>query len=381
MVASAVSRANCEKTIHSPVVSRRILMTADPVGGVWTYALELAHGLSGYGVEVGLATMGRSLSPEQRCEVRNIRNITLYESTFRLEWMEDPWEDVERSGEWLLGLEKEFRPDLVHLNGYMHATLPWKCPCLVVAHSCVLSWWDAVRKDELPANFAQYRERVALGLAAADLIVAPTQAMLGSLETFYLPLRNSRVINNSRSSSIFIPGKKSDLIFSVGRLWDAAKNIGAVAKSACSLTWPVCVAGEEKHPEGGAVSIRNISRLGYLPPQRLASWFAIASVYAHPARYEPFGLTVLEAAMSRCALVLGDIPSLRELWQDAALFVQPDDNAALTRQLFAFCNDRAYREEMAEKAFNRSRSFTTQRMAGEYLDAYDSLVPGMGNCV
>ncbi len=31
-----------------------------------------------------------------------------------------------------------------------------------------------------------------------------------------------------------------------------------------------------------------------------------------PARYEPFGLSVLEAALSGCALVLGDIPSLRE---------------------------------------------------------------------
>ncbi len=122
-----------------------------------------------------------------------------------------------------------------------------------------------------------------------------------------------------------------------------------------------------------------ISSLGYLSPQRLASWFAIASIYAHPARYEPFGLTVLEAAMSKCALVLGDIPSLRELWQDAALFVPPEDTAALVRQLRVFCNDRAYREEMAEKAFVRSRCFTPQRMAHEYLAAYDSLVPGMGS--
>jgi glycosyltransferase involved in cell wall biosynthesis len=177
---------------------------------------------------------------------------------------------------------------------------------------------------------------------------------------------------------MFTPGKKSEFIFSVGRLWDAAKNIETVKKCACSLAWPVCVAGEEKHPEGGEVDISSISRLGYLPPHKLASWFAIASIYAHPARYEPFGLTVLEAAMSKCALVLGDIPSLRELWQDAAVFVPPEDSEALIRELRAFCNDRAYREEMAEKAFIRSRSYTTQRMAKEYMAAYDSLVPGMG---
>ena len=368
-----------EKPAYSASASRRILMTADPIGGVWTYALELARGLSGYGVQVALATMGQELSAEQRCEVRNIPNIILYESTFRLEWMEDPWEDIEQSGAWLLALEEELRPDLVHLNGYVHASLPWKCPCLVVAHSCILSWWNAVRREQFPTVLNKYKERVTRGLAAADLIAAPTLAMLQDLKTCYLPLRNSVVINNSRSNSMFTPGKKSDFIFSVGRLWDDAKNISAVEKSACSLDWPVCVAGEEKHPEGGEVSIRTISRLGYLAPQKLASWFAVASIYAPPARYEPFGFTVLEAAMSKCALVLGDIPSLRELWQDAALFVPPEDSDALTRELRLFCNDRAYREEMAEKAFIRSRSFTIQKMAKEYMAAYDSLVPGMGN--
>ena len=38
---------------------RRILMTADTIGGVWSYALELAQGLARHGVEVALATMGR----------------------------------------------------------------------------------------------------------------------------------------------------------------------------------------------------------------------------------------------------------------------------------------------------------------------------------
>lgn len=368
-----------KKTGGATPASSRILMTADPIGGVWTYALELARGLAGYGVQVALATMGQELSAEQRYEVWSIPNIELYESTFKLEWMEDPWEDVKQSGEWLLALEEEFRPDVVHLNGYVHASLPWKSPCMVVAHSCILSWWDAVRREQFPKLLNRYREQVAEGLSAADIVAAPTLAMLQNLETFYSPLPNSVVINNSRSSGMFAPGKKSNFIFSVGRLWDAAKNISAVEKCACSLTWPICVAGEEKHPEGGEVNISNISRLGYLPPQKLASWFAIASIYAHPARYEPFGFTVLEAAMSKCALVLGDIPSLRELWQDAALFVPPEDCEALTGKLLEICNDRAYREEMAEKAFIRSRSFTTRKMTKEYMSAYASLVPAMAS--
>jgi len=127
------------------LLPRRVLLTADTVGGVWTYAVDLARGLSARGVEVALATMGAPLSDAQRETAERIPGLLVFESGFRLEWMEDPWRDVERAGDWLLGLEARFGPDLVHLNGYAHAALPWSAPKLVVAHSCVLSWWSAVK--------------------------------------------------------------------------------------------------------------------------------------------------------------------------------------------------------------------------------------------
>src|SRR3954462_14350571 len=96
----------------------RILMTADAVGGVWTYALELSRGLAARGVDVILATMGPRPSSEQRAAVAALGNVTLCESDFRSEWMIDPWADVARAGEWLLKLEREHAPDLIHLNGY-----------------------------------------------------------------------------------------------------------------------------------------------------------------------------------------------------------------------------------------------------------------------
>src|SRR5690625_7216151 len=37
------------------------------------------------------------------------------------------------------------------------------------------------------------------------------------------------------------------------------------------------------------------------------TWLRQASVFVMPSRYEPFGLSVLEAALSGCALILSDI--------------------------------------------------------------------------
>src|SRR3954465_13716018 len=155
------------KTQTSSATPRRILMTVDPIGGVLTYAVELARALEPYGVEIALASMGAHLTPEQYQQVLARKNVRLFESGYRLEWMSDPWDDVDRAGDWLLKIAERFRPDLVHLNGYSHASLSWHAPVLVVAHSCVLSWWHAVKNEEAPAYYDEYRARVSVGLAAA----------------------------------------------------------------------------------------------------------------------------------------------------------------------------------------------------------------------
>src|ERR1044071_7958955 len=79
---------------------RNILMTADTVGGVWTYALELARALQPHGVEVQLALMGPPLTSAQRADADAIPNLSLFKSDYKLEWMPDCWADVKRAGDW-----------------------------------------------------------------------------------------------------------------------------------------------------------------------------------------------------------------------------------------------------------------------------------------
>jgi hypothetical protein len=83
-------------------VPKTVLMTADPIGGVWNYALDLSRELRQLGVDVALATMGKVLSSGQAAEASRLTNVTVFESTFKLEWMDDPWADVDAAGEWLL---------------------------------------------------------------------------------------------------------------------------------------------------------------------------------------------------------------------------------------------------------------------------------------
>lgn len=352
---------------------QRILMTADTLGGVWTYAIELCRALGQENIEIVLATLGAPLTAYQRQEVHSLASVILQTSRYKLEWMDQPWDDVAAAGKWLLGLEATFRPDVVHLNQFSHGALAWQAPCLVVGHSCVLSWWQAVKGESAPDEWQHYRHYVARGLRAADTVVAPSWAMMRELEIHYGPLRGCQVIANGRELNVpFVP--KEAFVLAAGRLWDDAKNIRALATVAPKLPWPVYVAGNREHPNGGTTSLTNLHLLGQLAPSKLAQWYARAAIYALPARYEPFGLTPLEAAGARCALVLGDIPSLRENWEGAATFVPPNDPDALSRALLDLINDPSRCRELADQAESRRRRFTPATMAGAYLTAYGQLM-------
>jgi glycosyltransferase involved in cell wall biosynthesis len=194
----------------------KLLMTGDAVGGVWTYALDLARALAPLGVEVVLATMGPRPSAEQRREANALPKLQLLESDFALEWMPEPWLDVQRAGEWLLELEERFQPDVVQLGGFAHGAVSFRAPTVVVAHSCVLSWWRAVKGEAAPPEWNRYREEVARGLAAADVVVAPTQAMLDSLSEYSIALPRTRVIFNGADASRFAPAAKNRSCFPPG---------------------------------------------------------------------------------------------------------------------------------------------------------------------
>lgn len=152
----------------------RVLMTADTVGAMWTYACEVIAALGRYDVEVTLATMGVAPTPEQRRTIERLPNADLETSTFALEWMPDPWRDVDGAGEWLLELDCAGRYDVIQIAGFAHASLPFSGPVVGIAHGIS----PASNPDE-------YRRRIADGLRSAAAVVAPTHEILRDLVTTY----------------------------------------------------------------------------------------------------------------------------------------------------------------------------------------------------
>ena len=350
--------------------ARRVLLTADTAGGVWTYAMELATALEREGHAVALATLGAEPSPAQRQDAE-LRGLPLRSFRCRLPWMPDPWADVATAGRWLVSLAHEVNADVVHLNEPVFAALQWPAPTLAVAHSCVLSWWEAVLGEPAPATWDRYRAAMRDGLEAADVVVAPSRTMLASVRRHY-GIRHGQAIPNGRDPGALRPEAKDGLVLTATRLWDAAKNVGTLDRAAGGLPWPVYAAGDPVSPDGRAEPFANICLLGHLDRRRLTTWMSRAAIFALPAKYEPFGLSVLEAALAGCALVLGDIPSLREHWDGVAIFVPPEDAALLRLAITSLIEDPQLRHTLAMRARRRALGFSARRMALGYIGAYDA---------
>lgn len=350
-------------------------MTTDTVGGVWTYCMELCRALKPYNVSFHLVTTGAAMQEWQMKEVKQLTNITVHHSTYKLEWMNDPWNDIDDSCEWLLQLEKQIEPDIIHLNSYCYGVLPFNAPKIVVTHSDVLSWFHAVKQEEPPAQWNEYYRRVKAGLHKADLIISPSNAMWQAIKQNYHPAAKHKVIYNCRSREIFSPAHKQETVISLGRIWDEAKNVQLLVDAAAHIQWQVKIAGDAKfEDERCEVMKRNINFLSKLSTEKVSEELSVASIFVLPAKYEPFGLSALEAALSGCALVLGDIPSLREIWNDAALYVNTDNTAALAATINHLIQNKKILSEYSAKTKLHAKQYSTERFASEYFKTYQQII-------
>jgi glycogen synthase len=351
-----------------------ILMTTDTIGGVWTYCMDLCRALQLYDVKIHLATMGARMKNWQKREVEALENVCVYETTFMLEWMHNPWADIRKCGDWLLMLEQKIEPDIVHLNSLAYGALPFKAPVIVVAHSDVYTWFLSVKKQLPPAEWNCYFHCVKKGLQNADVVIAPSQAMMDAIKENYLIAGECRVLYNGRGQHLFRQSRKEYIILSMGRLWDEAKNVKLLTDSASFINAPIKIAGASSFDQCSFPVPENVQFLGRLSTEQIAKQLSTAAIYVLPAKYEPFGLSALEAGLSGCALVLGDIPSLKEIWSDAAIYIDTDDAMGLANTINTLLSDKELLEYYQSKALMRAKLFSSETMCKEYIYLYRQLM-------
>ncbi len=360
----------------------RILLTTDLVGGVWRYTVTLVRELAARGHDCAVAVVGDP-DPERAAELPP--GVELMSRDLRLEWMPGAASDLEVGTEWLSGLARGWKADLVHFNHFAYAIGEYAVPVVVVAHTDVRSWFVDVRGIEAPPEWDQYTELVRRGLRAADAVVAPTAYQSGRLAQHY-GRTAAMVIHNGihmpAPDPASPPASDRPLLLVAARAWDEAKGIAMLDEAVDLLgsdAPTVHLVGPTEGPAGERIRVRNLVPHGEVPGDAMARFYDNAAVYISPSNYEPFGLTPLEAAAHGCTLLLSAIGSFRELWNEAATFFEPQSPADLGVRLMNLLEDPAAMDAQAAEGRARARSlYTAERMTDRYEALYRRLTGATG---
>jgi len=347
----------------------RILMTLDAVGGIWRYSMDLGAALHALGHSLVFAGLGPPPSRAQRQEAEAIG--TLIWGTAPLDWMAQDARALDSVGPWLQALAARHRVDLMHLNLPSQALgTAGSVPRVVVTHSCVATWFDAVAGGPVPPGLEWQADLTRMGLRAADVAVAPSRAhakatakVLGVNGVIAVP-NGSRVPPRPHMQSI-------GQIVSAGRWWDKGKNGAVLDEAAGLMGQSVMMIGACTGPEGQGFVAHHARAVGRLPYDQTQRLIAQARVFISPSRYEPFGLAALEAARASRPLLLADIPVYREIWERAARFFDPMDPEDLAAKADALISDAAACEAMGAASMLRSLDYSTRKQACHMLSLYD----------
>jgi glycogen synthase len=362
-----------------------VLVTTDTLGGVWAYARELVTGLVSRGAHVTLVSFGEIPLPQHTAWMEKLPDLDYRPTAFRLDWMQYAEQDLQDSAAYLTSLVQELRPDLLHLNQMCYGNLPVRVPRIVVAHGDLITWWKGVHGHEPEQRpwVNWYRNVIRRGIAQASAVIAPSQWMLNALCETYTQPSYCKVIYPGRNPLLFNPYiNKEDSVLAVGRLIDAGQQVSLLTQHAHRL--PVCIVGTEAPARSLRLPIRadvkvatetlSVALKGPQTDAQMRMLYSRASMFAATSRYEPFGIASVEAALSRCAIVANDIPSLREVWDDAAVYFRANDASSLAEVVHRLSTQRDLCRGYANRAYHRARErFSSKRMLDEYLQLYGEL--------
>jgi glycosyltransferase involved in cell wall biosynthesis len=95
----------------------------------------------------------------------------------------------------------------------------------------------------------------------------------------------------------------------------------------------------------------------------LVELYNAALALVHPSFYEGWGTTPLEAMACGIPVVASDIPSVREVVQDSALLVSPDDLEALKLAMLKVAGEEDCRKELAARGLKHVAQHTWEQSA------------------
>ena len=118
---------------------------------------------------------------------------------------------------------------------------------------------------------------------------------------------------------------------------------------------------------------KQVKMLTYQNPNQLAKLFSKASVYVFPSLAEGFGIPGLNAMAADLPVVCSNIPTLKEVYSQAALFFDPNDPQDIAAKIKQVLTNEKIRSDLIRKGKDQVKKYSWLNMAQETLRLYQSV--------
>lgn len=259
--------------------------------------------------------------------------------------------------------------DVVWLPAPAPAALSGHVPHVVTLHD--LSW------EERPQDFTRYERawhalarprRQAAAAARVHCVSEATRTV--ALARWDLAAERVRVIHPIAPTGPGRPTERTPYFLWVGAL-EPRKGPDVLAAAwrrarAAGLRAELVVVGDGQEDLSGP----GVVVLGRVDDAALRALYDGALALVAPSRLEGFGLPPLEAALQGTPSVLTRLPAFEEtLGEDGAIWVDPEDVAALADALLGVAADPEAGRRVAEVARTRAERFTDPSAAADGMRA------------
>ncbi len=292
-------------------------------------------------------------------------------------------------------LAEQHRLDLLHVPSYRRLIFRAPCPTVGTIHD--LAPFHVRGKYDFARMF--YGRVIVKQLARRQKeLIAVSHNTARDIERFFdIPASTIKVIHNGIDHQRFSPaspdearawmankhGVDAPFFLYISRLEHPAKNhvrlISAfdAFKSRTGLDWQLVLGGGDWHGssaiyDAAAASpfTKDITFLGFVPDEDLASLYRAARCMVYPSLFEGFGLPPVEAMACGTPVISSTRGALEEVVADAALTIDPENIEDIAQALITLSSDAALVSQLTTKGLANAARFHWSRAAEQVAEVY-----------
>jgi glycosyltransferase involved in cell wall biosynthesis len=116
-----------------------------------------------------------------------------------------------------------------------------------------------------------------------------------------------------------------------------------------------------------------VNLVGFIPDDELSILYQEAEAFVFPTLSEGFGLPGLEAMAAGCPVICSDIPVLKEIYQDSAIYFNPLNSFDMVDKIKNFLLDKNLKIKFSRLGLKLVKKYSWNKLARETLAIYQSL--------